>query len=442
MSVPIFKPTRLRFLGKLKGGAGFPHAAQGDMSAAIPFYKVKDISVTDQKGFLNSTDNYVDTGTARSLGAFVFPRHTVFMAKVGAALLLHRFVRASCPSCIDNNMLGLVPDTSVVHPNFLLYAMNTVRFDDVVNPGAVPSIGAEMVGDRAVLLPPLPTQQAIADFLDRKTAAIDALIDTKQRLIALLTEKRAALIQRAVTQGLDADAVAGGDRSRGSRDAGVGAPNTPLWVEHVPSGWGVRPLRHVATVQNSNVDKKSYEGGLPVRLCNYTDVYYNEYITDGMNFMAATATPKEIAKFELCAGDIIITKDSEIWDDIAVPTCIKANMPGVVCGYHLTMLRPHEDVHGPFLLRVMQADGVRDQFWLAANGVTRFGLSQQGMKDALIPLPPLPTQRAIADFLDRQTATSDALVQKIGTQIERLREYRQSLITAAVTGQIDIKGAA
>lgn len=208
----------------------------------------------------------------------------------------------------------------------------------------------------------------------------------------------------------------------------------PDWIGRLPQGWSAARLRHVAAVSNSNVDKKSYDDGHPVRLCNYTDVYYNDFITDDMELMRATATGSEIQRFQLYQGDVIITKDSESWDDIAIPACVAEPLTDVVCGYHLTLLRPlDERLNGRFLLRALQAQGVREQFWLAANGITRFGLGQQGMKDALLPIPPVPGQKAIADFLDRKTAAIDALIEKKQKLLDLLAEKRSALINQAVT---------
>lgn len=98
-------------------------------------------------------------------------------------------------------------------------------------------------------------------------------------------------------------------------------------------------LKHVADIRVSSVDKKSTDGDLPVRLCNYTDVYFNERITGSINFMEATATPSQIAAFGLRRGDVVLTKDSETPDDIGVSAVVAEDLPDLVCGYHLAIVR-------------------------------------------------------------------------------------------------------
>lgn len=214
--------------------------------------------------------------------------------------------------------------------------------------------------------------------------------------------------------------------------------DSPSWNTALPKGWQALPLKRVAGPSFSNVDKKSYEDGIPVRLCNYTDVYYNDFITPSMDFMAATATPSEIRKFGLRNGDVIITKDSESWDDIAVPACVQQELKGVVCGYHLALLRPFPStMNGRFLFRALQATGVRDQFFVAASGVTRFGLGQQAIGRALLPVPPVAVQDAIADFLDHKTAAIDVLIEKKERLLELLAERRAALIHRVVTRGIE-----
>lgn len=207
-----------------------------------------------------------------------------------------------------------------------------------------------------------------------------------------------------------------------------------LPLGNLPPHWRAMKLKYVATVQLSNVDKKSVEGEIPVRLCNYVDVYKNDFITSDMEFMEATATASQVVNFGLRAGDVLITKDSEDWQDIAVPALVVKDLPGVLCGYHLAHIRPKTDiVLGRFLLRAFVANGVADQFRLAANGITRYGVGKDELGVAWFPIPPVHEQRAIADFLDRKTAQIDALIAKKHRLIALLNERRQAVITHAVT---------
>lgn len=214
------------------------------------------------------------------------------------------------------------------------------------------------------------------------------------------------------------------------------------WLGEIPAHWEVRRLKSFASVQLSNVDKKSAEGQDAVRLSNYVDVYYNERIDDGIDFMPATATTEQIRRFSLQAGDVLITKDSETWTDIAVPAVVSEDLPGVLCGYHLAHIKPDGHCDGRFLSRIFAAVGPRDQYHIAANGITRFGLTGDSIRAGVFAFPPLPEQRAITAFLDHETAKIDALIAKVQEAIDRLKELRTALISAAVTGKIDVREAA
>ncbi|MDP2760856.1 MAG: restriction endonuclease subunit S [Sideroxyarcus sp.] len=205
------------------------------------------------------------------------------------------------------------------------------------------------------------------------------------------------------------------------------------WLGAVPEHWMVKPLKRACNVFPSNVDKKSHEGETPVLLCNYTDVYYNESITAGMDFMVATASSDQIAKFQLRAGDTIITKDSETADDIAIGAYVPANLPGVVCGYHLSMVRPMLDTDGAFVKRLFDSTYAKSCFAVRANGLTRVGLGQYEIDNVELPFPPLPEQTQIAAFLDRETAKIDELVAEQRRLMELLKEKRQAVISHAVT---------
>jgi len=309
---------------------------------------------------------------------------------------------------------------------WIYFALIVLKLDKISQDTGVPGLNRETAYEELTPLPPLPEQQTIAAFLDRETARIDTLIHKKERLIALLKEKRQALITRAVTKGLDPNVE--------MKDSGV------EWIGEIPAHWDEIGLKHAAKVQFSNVDKHSKDNEIPVRLCNYTDVYYNDLISEEMEFMVATATKDEIRKFTISEGDVLITKDSESWDDIAVPSYVITNFDNVLCGYHLAHIKPKTSILiGKFLSSAFNAQGISDQFKVAATGVTRFGIGKQAIGNAFFPLPPIKEQQAIANFIDKETLRIDTIIEKIGVQITKLQELRQALISNAVTGKIDVR---
>ena len=209
------------------------------------------------------------------------------------------------------------------------------------------------------------------------------------------------------------------------------------WLGKIPAHWEVKRLKTAASVELSNVDKKSEHGQVRVKLCNYVDVYYNDRITAELEFMNSTATPDQIRRFQIAAGDVLITKDSESWNDIAVPAVVEEDLKDVLCGYHLAHIKPRPELHGRFLARQFSAIGLRDQFHITANGITRFGLTGNGVRTSLFPIPPIKEQHSIADFLDRETVQIDGLVARKERLIELLQEKRAALITRAVTRGLD-----
>ena len=212
------------------------------------------------------------------------------------------------------------------------------------------------------------------------------------------------------------------------------------WFGVVPEHWELRRLRHVARVLFSNVDKHSKDDERAVRLCNYSDVYHNDRIRSDMDFMKATATVEEIERFRLSAGDVLITKDSESWDDIGVPALVESPDHNLVCGYHLALLRPISGrMNGEFLHRALASPGVADQFFIRANGVTRFGLSQTAIKSVWLPAPPLSEQSAIVRFLNHADRRIQRYIRAKEKLIALLEEQKQAIIHQAVTGQIDVR---
>lgn len=210
------------------------------------------------------------------------------------------------------------------------------------------------------------------------------------------------------------------------------------WLADVPEHWEVRRLRNAADMRVSNVDKHSHEGEQAVRLCNYVDVYKHDRISPGMSFMRATATGDEITRFRLAMDDVLITKDSEAWNDIGVPALVVESAEDLICGYHLALLRPFADrFTGGYLFRALQSRGVACQFHVEANGVTRYGLSHSAIKSIWLPTPPLPEQAAIVRFLEPADTRIRRYIRAKQKLIKLLEEQKQAIIHRAVTRGLD-----
>ena len=206
----------------------------------------------------------------------------------------------------------------------------------------------------------------------------------------------------------------------------------------VPPGWTRTKLGDVASVRSSNVDKKKRPSEISVRLCNYMDVYSNDIVHDQLNFMVASATKTEIGRFGLVDGDVVITKDSETPDDIAVPAVVRGPLSApLVCGYHLAILRAsHERVSGEFLAFALRSSEVNAPFRKAANGSTRYGLSIDAIERAPLTLPPPSEQRRIAEILD----TLDEAIRKTEQVIAKLQQMKRGLLHDLLTRGIDEHG--
>ena len=208
------------------------------------------------------------------------------------------------------------------------------------------------------------------------------------------------------------------------------------WIGEIPKHWEIKKLKYVAKILPSNVDKHIYPDEIQVRLCNYIDVYYNDYITVDTVLKKGSCKESEFAKFVLKKSDVIITKDSETPDDIGVPTYVKDDLDRVVCGYHLTMLRPLA-CRGEYIFRFIQSDRTRRYFEVNSNGITRYGLGKSSIENLLLPIPTDSEQQQIANFLDRKTEQIDELIHIKERQIELLQEQRTALINQAVTKGLD-----
>ena len=330
--------------------------------------------------------------------------------------------------CYSNFVQRIRPENHI-NSKFLHYFMNCplareqYKYQSETTTGLA-NLSTKSIDELLISLPPIQEQTQIANFLDHKTEQIDELIRIKERRIELLQEQRTALINQAVTKGLNPNVEM--------------KPSGVEWIGEIPIHWQVKRIKYVAKILPSNVDKHIYPDEIQVRLCNYTDVYYNDYITVDTILDKGSCTESEFTKFALKKDDVIITKDSETPDDIGVPTYVKDNLDNIVCGYHLTMIRPYA-CRGEYIFRFIQSDRTRRYFELESNGITRYGLGKPSIENLLLPIPTDSEQCQIANFLNEKTEQIDELVSEEQRKIELLQEYRQSLISEAVTGKIDVR---
>ena len=201
----------------------------------------------------------------------------------------------------------------------------------------------------------------------------------------------------------------------------------------LPKGWREVRLGDACEIIVSPVDKKTIDGELPVKLCNYTDVYYNNSIGPEIDFMAATAKPSEIEKFSITEGDVIITKDSETPDDIGVPAYVEETIDNLLCGYHLAILRPKKQTIGKYVCYALTSPRVKYDFYRFANGITRFGLTTESYQKIRIPFPPLSEQKAIASLLE----TWDTAIEKTEALIAAKEKQFKWLLKTLISDQQD-----
>ena len=319
-----------------------------------------------------------------------------------------------------------------VDGNFIHYQLLEQGFIDLVNSmtyGAkMPRASSTQIGQVALPLPPVPEQRAMAAFLDRETAKVDALIAKKERLIELLREKRAALISRAVTKGLDPSAP--------MKDSGV------EWLGEIPAHWEVRRLGRLSeSLQTgpfgSQLHAEDYlQGGIPV--INPTNLQGGGIVPDD-SVTVDEATFARLQRHSLSRGDIVFARRG-VMGRCAL---VGADAEGWLCGTGSLRVRLDSTLALPeYMGLCLSTAGVGDYLGLESVGSTMENLNTSILSRIPLPVPPLAEQVAIAQWAAVQSnhiAQTQKLTQRA---TDLLHEYRTALISGAVTGKIDVRGEA
>ena len=342
---------------------------------------------------------------------------------IGKTSIVTRDIEAL--NCCHSNFMQRLRVKKNVAPRYMWYVLNGELgrkqfgyYSDTTT--GLANLNAEIIGMVHLAVAPLPEQRAIAAFLDRETAKIDALIAKVQKAIDLLKEQRNALITQAVTKGLDPDVPL--------KDSGV------EWLGEIPEHWEVKKVTRLFEIGSGTTpptDYADYYGG---------DIAW--ITTSELRESVVMSTKKTVTREALKAFSTL---------NVYPEGSVAVAMYGATIG-RIGVLGTEAAVNQACCV-FSRPNGIDVWFWFywlqhrrsylisLGYGGGQPNLSQDLLKAIRVPIPPLPEQRTIAAFLDRETAKIDALVAKIRKVIDLLKEQRTALISAAVTGKIDVREA-
>lgn len=419
--VPVdWRVCGVKFVAKTVAGSGFPHEYQGVEGEKYPFLKVNALGRADAFGVISSREDSISEDVAKKLRASVIPAGSVVLAKIGAALLLGRIRTLSEDSCIDNNLLSVQVSNKAVS-RFVFYAMQQIQFDVLVNPGAVPSLSERNFRSFKLAFPPFSEQCAIAAFLDHETVEIDAFIRDQEELIELLKERRAATISQAVTKGLDLTVQ--------MKDSGFD------WLGKVPEHWKVSRLKRLGAIRYGIGEPPGYVSeGVP--LIRATNVSEGRVTPEKMVFVNPTDIPAARILW-LREGDIIVVRSGALTGDSAI---IRREYAGAIAGFDM-VFRANPSVNADFIQYGLLSSYVKSaQLDIARMRAAQPHLNAEELGNSYFAHP---TTRAeyeqIVSYLNYETAEIDAAIADAKEAIDLSKERRSALISAVVTGKIDVR---
>lgn len=335
------------------------------------------------------------------------------------------------PLCMGQRMMNIIPD-NLYNSHFLFYFFTSDCLTEYIKINSAGStvthLRVEQVYNIPVFMPPKHEQSQIARFLDRETDRIDTLIAEQQRLIELLKEKRQAVISHAVTKGLDPTVP--------MKDSGV------EWIGEIPAHWKMMMVKHTArSIYKSFTDgdwiESPYITGEGVRLIQTGNVGIGTYKEKGFRYISEE-TFRNLKCTEIFPKDVLVCRlDGPVGRACLVPTLDSRMITSV----DNAILKPSENFDPRFIVYTMSSN-----LWLEwiqsicrVGGGFRFRISRLQLGDLTIPAPPVEEQRIIADLLDAQFLKIDRLEEEVEQTITILQERRSALISAAVTGKIDVR---
>jgi len=310
---------------------------------------------------------------------------------------------------------------------FLFYLINSKTFKYQFNlsmTGIIGGVSISSINNFKLPFPNLDEQNKISSFLTRETSRIDNLISEKGNFIRLLQEKRKALISHVVTKGLNDNASMN--------------PSGVDWIGDIPEHWKITTLRYLGKCQNGiNIDGDSFGSGHP--FISYGDVYKNKALPKKVKGLVQS-TLKDRELYSVKTGDVLFTRTSETIEEIGFTSVCHTDMENAVFAGFLIRFRPNKNaINAKYSEYYFQNEKLRAFFVKEMNLVTRASLSQELLKKMPVPIPPLHEQKEISEYISNKTNKTNLLIDEAKSSIDLLKEHRTALISAAVTGKIDVR---
>lgn len=371
---------------------------------------------------------FVPEGREKELLKYLISEGDIVLPIVGTLGLAKLFTKNDLPGILNQRLCRITPDSDKVVPEYLLFLFKEAPFIktqlELQKKGAIlDHITKEVIFNFSLPLPTLGEQESLLNYLNHQTTLIDALIEKKQRLLELLKEQRQAIITEAVTKGLNPNAP--------MKDSGI------PWLGEIPEHWEVGRLANQGEfLRGRGLPKGDVTGtGGPVIL--YGDLYTTYDISVSEPFRK---TDPEIAQTgtELVFDDLLFTCSGETKEDIGKCVCFRG-AEKTYAGGDLLIFRKSNDWSSLYLSYVFNSNSLIFQKAASSRGEIVVHIYKSQIRDLIFPVAPAEEQEMIAETLASKDALFLELDTKINAQIELLQEQRQTIISEAVTGKIDVR---
>jgi len=415
--------ARLRWLTKRYAG-GTPDKARMDYwtEGTIPWL---NSGAVNQSLITEPSAHITEEAFANSSARWV-PSQALVMALAGQGKTKGKVAQLAISTTCNQSMAAIVPGREI-DARYLFWWLtdNYQNIRNMAGGDLRDGLNLELLGDIPCPRPPASEQTAIAAFVDRETAKIDALATEQQRLIELLKEKRQAVISHAVTKGLNPTSP--------MKETGV------EWLGEVPKHWGITRIKHISSQVVDCLHKTpTYDGYVEYPAVRTADVERGRLLLEQVRLVSRDVYQERIQRLAPTAGDVLYSREGERFGMAALVP------PGVdLClGQRMMMFRVIPGMSPGYVMWTLNSEPVFQQVMARVAGATSPHVNISDIINFHLPNPPLSEQIEIAGFVERERNRLDALTTEAERAITLLQERRSALISAAVTGKIDVRGLA